>query len=493
METHLYVEDPRDPNTGQLLPPGPIQLAEHQKRILREALAIEPDTGLFRYSTVVFSTVKKSGKTRLAAGVAAWFAATRGPYQEIYCMANDGKQSKDRILSAVKKVVTLNPMLSSGPHRWKVTQTQVVLPNQAFIEAIPCDPKGSAGSNPSLTVWSEMWGYSRAQHKERLWTEMTIPPTRWGRAIRWVESYAGFSDDPGVLWDLYVTGTQEGHRHPDFPDLPVYVNEQANMFCYWDEGDAARRMPWQQGPAGDAYYIAQSMLMLPSEFDRVHRNKWATSIEKAIHIENWDACRESLPPLDNRQPCVISCDASVSGDCSAMVLMSWHPTRTPKSVGASNVLDKLSIPVAIRGVRIWEPPKGGTIDLDETIGKTMREWWEKYNVIEVCYDQYQLHDMMTRARRGGIRVYSFGQTVERYLADKSFKEMVLRRMVAHDGHSGLRTHVDNAAAKIIGEKYRFVKPEVAANTTTSRYKRPIDALVAASMGAFRCRHLILEQ
>ncbi|NIN65504.1 MAG: hypothetical protein GTO63_12570, partial [Anaerolineae bacterium] len=84
----------------------------------------------------------------------------------------------------------------------------------------------------------------------------------------------------GVLWDLYVTGTQQGYRHPDFPDLPVYVNDTANMFCYWDEGDAARRMPWQTGPEGDAYYAAQALLMLPSEFDRVHRNKWATSVEK---------------------------------------------------------------------------------------------------------------------------------------------------------------------------------------------------------------------
>ncbi len=123
----------------------------------------------------------------------------------------------------------------------------------------------------------------------------------------------------------------------------------------------------------------------------------------------------------------------------------------------------------------------------------MREWWDRYNVVEVCYDQYQLHDIMMRARRSGIRVYSFGQTVERYLADKSFKGMVLRRQIAHDGHLGLRAHVDHAAAKIIGEKYRFVKPEVAANTTTSRYTRPIDALVAASMGAYRCRHLILER
>jgi phage terminase large subunit-like protein len=301
-----------------------------------------------------------------------------------------------------------------------------------------------------------------------------------------VESYAGFSDDPGVLWDLFVTGTQEGYRHPDFPDLPVYVNPTANMLCYWDSGDAARRMPWQMGPDGDAYYAAQAATLLPSEYDRVHRNIWSTSVEKAIYIENWDACKEQLPEMDAKTPCVISADASVSGDCSAMVLMTWHPTKRPPTDAPRDVY------VAIRGVRIWTPPKGGQINLEDTITKTMYEWCDRYNVVEVCYDRYQLHDIMTRAKRSGIRCYDFGQTVERYLADKSFKDAVLRRRIAHSGHLELRQHVDHAAAKVVGEKYRFVKPEIAANSTTSRYKRPIDGLVAASMGAFRCKHLILE-
>ncbi len=480
METYFWVEDPRDPHTGELFSPGPIILAEHQKRILREALAKDAN-GLFKYSTIVFSTIKKSGKTRLAAGVAAWFAATQGPYQEIYCLANDGKQSADRILSAVKKTVSLNPVLNDGAFSWKSTATRVELPSGTFIEAIPCDPKGSAGSNPSLTVWSEMWGYTRAQHKERLWTEMTIPPTRWGRAIRWVESYAGFSDDPGVLWDLYQTGTQNGYRHPDFPDLPVYVNDTANMFCYWDTDDAARRMPWQRGIEGEAYYAAQAQTLLAGEFDRVHRNLWAASAEKAIYMEHWDACQERLPPLNAQEPCIASADASVTGDCSAMVLVSQHPDKARRDTD-----------VAIRAVRIWTPPKGGEIDLDATIEATMNEWCRRYNVVEVCYDRYQLHQMMTRARRRGIKTYDFGQTVERNLSDKSFKDMVLRRQIAHDGHAELRAHVDHAAVKIIGERYRFVKPEQATDAARTKYRRPIDALVAASMGVFRCKHLNLD-
>ena len=152
MEHNFWIPDVRTPDTGAELGPGTIILHPIQKRILR-AVLLKGEDGMFPYSTMVYSTIKKSGKTRIAAGVAAWFAATQGKYNEVYCMANDGKQSTDRILSAVKQCVALNPDM-----HWKVTNTKITLPSGTYIEAIPCDPKGSAGANPGLTVWSEMWG-----------------------------------------------------------------------------------------------------------------------------------------------------------------------------------------------------------------------------------------------------------------------------------------------------------------------------------------------
>jgi phage terminase large subunit-like protein len=330
-----------------------------------------------------------------------------------------------------------------------------------------------------------MWGYTRAVHKERLWTEMTIPPTRWGRAIRWVESYAGFSDDPGVLWDLYETAVVHGYRHPAFPDLPVYVNDRANMFCYWDSGDAARRMPWQVGDSGRLYYAAQAETMRAEEFDRVHRNQWATSLMKAIDIDLWDKREDSdlrgRWKLDSRLPCVMAVDASVSYDCCAAVLATRHPDP-------SHPEDD----VAIRKVRIWEPPRGAQIDLGDTIEACVYDWTKRYNVVEVAYDRYQLHSIMTKARKSGIKTYDFSQVGERNLSDKGFYDWLVVGKLFHDGDPYLRAHVDNAAVKIQGEKYRFVKPEQTSKVKSTRHRRPIDALVAASMGVHRCKHLNLD-
>jgi len=480
MEHNFYIEDVRNPETGEELGAGLIQTHPIQQRIVRAALT--KVDGLFPYTTIVFSTCKKSGKTRLSAAMAAWFAATQANYNEVYCLANDGKQSADRILSAIKKSVDLSKRaealgLDDGSEmsRWGYIREAVRVPNGTIIEAIPCDPSGQAGSNPGLTVWSEMWGYRHA-HKERLWTEMTIPPTRFGRAVRWVESYAGYIDESITLYDLWVLGVKQGIRHPDFPDIPVYINPAANLFCYWDEGWEAHRMPWQTAE----YYMQEAQILTPQEFARIHLNRWITALEKAIPIEWWDACQEDVPPLDSRTPIVIAVDASVSGDCSACVAVSRHP-------------DKARAPsdVAIRAVRVWEPPKGGKLDYDKTIDATLREWVKRYNVLEIVYDEYQLHHLMTQWRKKQVvKIVQFGQRTPRSKADKQFRDMVAARRIAHDGNATLRAHVDNAQAKVVNEQYRFVKPEQSTQSK-SRYKRPIDALVAASMGTDRCLYLNL--
>jgi len=474
MECNFYISDPRDPETGEQLSPGPIQLAEHQKEIVR--LATSRVDGLFQFVTIVYSAVKKSGKTRLAAGVASWYAANYGPYNEIYCIANDGKQSSDRILAAIKQSVKLGRKGKSAMCHWRVTKTRIELADGTFIEAIPCDPSGQAGANPGMTVWSEMWGY-RHEHKERLWSEMTVPPTRFGKALRWVESYAGYSDESRVLEDLYDLGVHGSRLHPAFKEsgFPVRYNVPAKLMCYWDHQP---RMPWQT----PEYYAQEASILTTSEFDRIHRNMWVDPVTKAIPIEWWDACEDialdgvELPVLDERTPIVLALDAAVSHDCCAAVAVSRHPKRKKD--------------VAIRNVRVWTPPKGGKIDLTETMEKHIIRMCERYNVVDMPYDEYQLHKMVTDLRKRGVgRFTQFSQAAPRAVADKQLYEMILHKQIVHGGDSDMRVHVDNAYSKSTGTNMRFVKKE--RKDRTGLTAKPIDALVAASMATDRCLYLLL--
>ena len=74
--------------TGQ-----PIKLLGHQKKILRDVFTRDAD-GRFPYQTVMYSCPKKSGKTEIGGLVAEWFALSEGPYNGMYCPANDQEQSQ---------------------------------------------------------------------------------------------------------------------------------------------------------------------------------------------------------------------------------------------------------------------------------------------------------------------------------------------------------------------------------------------------------------
>src|SRR5574342_491410 len=99
MEKHFIIPEPRDVLTGEILPMGPIRFMEHQKRILNEALS-KKDNGKFKYTNVIYSAPKKSGKSTTASAVGLYLAV-KTPYARIYALANDGNQSEDRLFGPI--------------------------------------------------------------------------------------------------------------------------------------------------------------------------------------------------------------------------------------------------------------------------------------------------------------------------------------------------------------------------------------------------------
>jgi len=473
LEENYYVDRPRDPVTADILPPGPIILADYQKRVIREALSRESN-GLLKYSTILWSEPKKSGKTAIAAGIGMYMGGANSAIH-IYCLANDGKQSADRIFTAMARCVDLH-IIKSGPlanyHKiWSPPQLR--LPNSTIIEAIPCDAAGEAGAEPFLTIWSEMWGYRQAA-KERLWTEMTIPPTLYGYAMRWVESYAGYEDESLTLWNLYESGVENGERLWD--DLPVYVNHRARQLTFWSE---KHRQPWQT----PEYYAAEAELLTPNEFNRIHNNRWVSTTTALFDdIILWDKCEDAqvakLPPIGSDVPLVIGLDASVSGDCTALSVVRRHP---------EDDYDAQVRRVVICKVHVWKPPTGGQINYTFTLEPKLRYYCENYNVVKVVYDPYQLHKMCTDMRMEGLAPFQeFSQSGRRLKSDKQFFDMVVHRQLFHDGDETLRQHVQNSAstASVNGKSTNMrIMKKIAS--------KPVDATIASAMAIHECLRLVL--
>jgi phage terminase large subunit-like protein len=204
-------------------------------------------------------------------------------------------------------------------------------------------------------------------------------------------------------------------------------------------------------------------------YARYYENQWVEPQGEFVSLEEWDSCRRlDIPRLDERTPVVIGCDAAISGDCWAAVVVSRDATRPADAVW-------------VRDVGIWRP-EGGSIDF-ELPWRWLSAHCQAHNTVQVCYDPFQLHDFMTRfSREHAVWTLPFEQGQPRAQSDSDLFALIRTRRVGHNGDPGLREHIANCGLKMAvheDSKARLVK----------RGKGKIDAAVALSMGASECLRL----
>lgn len=431
---------------------APLVLHPEQAAVLR-AMSARDDAGNFRYSTWVYSAPKKSGKTTVCAGIALW-QAWRIPHGDIYLIGNDLNQADNRMAEAIRFAVEHDPAHAG---RYKIRRLDVELDNGTVIHAIPVDPHGEAGMNPTGIFYTEAWGAKTEKHK-LLWTEAALSPTRAGQAFTLVESYAGHVGEAPILEPLYKSIIQNGIPDPQAPELFT----RGGMIGYW----CTRHIQeWQLNETGRRYYADEEDKLTPSEFRRLHYNEWGTSENAFVPADWWDRCQGIVQPAGNNIM-VLSVDAGVSSDCFAII-------------GVTRANDVVHINI----VRIWKP-EGKPLDFAEPEAE-LKRLIATHQVYCVVYDAYQLHDMMTRIRKEtGVFVDDFNQGARRLEADKQLYDMIREQRIRHDGNPTLKEHVANANAKTDSEdgKLRIVKRAAMLK---------IDGAVATSMGTSRIMELLI--
>jgi len=247
----------------------PFRLMDWQRDVLRMAFQFDKDSRL-SWDTILWSMVKKSGKTFMNALLTLWWAFTQEAPNEILVIANDLEQAVARVFKAIAGIIQYNPELARSA---EVQSKQIILSNGTTIIALASEYAGAAGSNHGLTSWDELWGYS-SESSRRLWEELTPVPTR-KNSIRFITTYAGWENESALLSDLYKQGVgkdeyHEGQGERIHPEFPVYINRDARLFVYWDHEP---RMPWQT----QAYYDSQRRTLRPGTYLRLHENRWATA------------------------------------------------------------------------------------------------------------------------------------------------------------------------------------------------------------------------
>lgn len=417
---------------------GPMVLYPYQKAVLREAFKQDAD-GKFCYDFVLWSDIKKSAKSSVAAAVVL-FRALHTPWGSFKIVANDLKQADSRVFFYIRRAIELNPRLHANIRNYKIT-----FDNHATIEAIPVDPDGEAGGNDDMIEYTELHAFS-GKAALKLWTETTISPTKYGYSQRWADTYAGMSGESPILEPIYEKVCKpENLINVGVDGLEVYA--LGKILALWN---TQPRLPWQT----PEYYASEETILLPNENRRIHHNEWVTSTTTFVPPEWWDACAVAeLPALDKYREVVVGIDAAVSNDCFGIVAVSRSGDKVIK-----------------RFSRKWTPPKGGKLlysnpedKYDTAYPEGVLRWLAKqFNVIVFGYDPYQLHHLCTSLRNDGVGLFEeFNQGVDRLEADKQLYDVIRDRRVIHDNDPDLTAHIKNANSKADPEsrKLRIVKRE----------------------------------
>lgn len=427
-----------------VLDDGLIHFEKHQRKILNHAFKMDSD-GCLPYSTVIYSCPKKSGKTTIGSVVALWFGFELEPGSEIILAANDLEQSTGRVFKEAKKMIERSPVLRSRVA--SITAREITLLDGTTIKAIPTDAAGEAGANQSLSVFDELWGYV-SERSRRLWDELTPVPTR-KNSVRFVCTYAGYTNESVLLEDLYERG-MAGKRL--WTLLPVWEN--GPLFCYWD---GRPRMPWQTA----AYYKAQRQELRSLAYARLHKNEWVSSESAFFDMAKWDKCVDPShrPPLPDKSiKLCVAVDASTKGDRSAVV--STYQEERKIKLGPK---------------RFWQPSKKEPMDLEETMEKYLLELYRDYTLVSVKYDPWQFHRSATTLKKKGLLMEEYPQTTGNLVEmGQNIYDLVEYNNIVLYADKELRQEAQNAVAKETERGFRIVKDKVT---------KKIDQIIALAMAA----------
>lgn len=437
------------PKTGEL-----IRLRAWERAALRAMFPADGSPS--RYETFLFSTVKKAGKSTLNAVATMYGAITRPAPEVVYCVANDEAQAQERVFDLIVKQAHAMGLVDVGAA--VISKSEILFPETGTkIVAIPADFAGAAGAIFGVSSWTETWAFRYEGHV-RLFEELTPIPNC--RSLRIIDSYAGFSGDSPILepmWDRALAG----ERLDD--ELPIFAN--GKLWAFVDQGEDAQQRAWLGNPADmQDYYAEQRASLRPGTFARLHLNQWQSGEEAFLMPDDWDGCvdRDLLPLLPEQARYLrlsVGVDAATKGDCAAVVAVAKQPDGRVQLVAH----------------RIWTPKKEEPLDLEETVEEFVLSLDDRYRVVSVSVDPFQMARSIATLRKAGVRIEEFPQTSGNLTAaGQNLFELVRGKNLVMYPDAELRQHALNAVAVESGRGWRLAK---------EKSSRKIDGVVALSFAA----------
>ncbi len=469
-----------DPDTER-----PFVFYPEQERFLREALTPTPTWGL-PYSEVVFSAPKKSGKTRLAAMALLYVVvAVSGASAEAYIASNSREQANERVFQDVAELVKHSPTLR-GEADIRMEDIRFSATN-AIIRTRGLQAASSAGSRPNIVVFDELWGFVSVEAR-RLWDEMVPTPTK-PASMRLTVTYAGFEGESELLLGLYRrVFNPDGNLQEGVEELAPDLYRKGRTLVYWTHD---LRAPWQSPEWVEQMREAYS----PSQFARIIENRWTSSSNPFVPIEDWDRCidvslRRAEAPARTRV--FVGVDASVRRDSTAIVAVAREDgVRRPMNIGvpaaSRNDDGGVFVPLWARGPggmvtrpaaipmtqprnadgsvnlrlvwhRVFTPTRGQTIDFEQQVEAALLELKARFQVSAVYFDPYQMISSAQRLMRRGLAMIEFPQTPQNLTeATTNLYETIISHRIRLYADEEMRMAVARAIAVEMPRGWKIAK------------------------------------
>ena len=137
----------------------------------------------------------------------------------------------------------------------------------------------------------------------------------------------------------------------------------------------------------------------PNQFLRMIENRFVTSEQSFLgNISRWDGCvdnRIGHTVNDPTLPVFVGVDASHKHDSTALVAVHFNqPAQNLKLVTH----------------RIFQPRADDPLDFEATIERTLLEWRERYMIVKVLFDPWQMQAVAQRLRNNGLPIEEFPQS-----------------------------------------------------------------------------------
>jgi hypothetical protein len=216
----------------------------------------------------------------------------------------------------------------------------------------------------------EIWAVT-SENGRRLFEELTSVPTR-KNSVKFIATYAGFEGESELLMELYKNAVgkdehPEGQGERIHPDLLIYVNREARIFCYWDP----------HALTIEEYYASQRRTVRPVTFQWLHQNQWVSSENRFIDLQTYDSNVEQWLRPDLSGALFIGVDASVRRDSTAYVCVKY---------------DDQSDRLVLADHKIWKPSPGQPINLEASVEFYLRRIFDVpgAEIVKLLVDPYQM-------------------------------------------------------------------------------------------------------